>query len=106
MTAIQMGLLAAAVAIQLACAVGVLRVHDPFARLHLVSPVSVFGSLLIVVAVVVGGSAATHLAKVVVIGLLLWISGPFVTRATARALRIRSEGRLEVAPGELEAGDG
>lgn len=101
MTALQAGLLGLVVLIQIVCAVGVLVVDDPFDRLHLIGPVSVFGSILVTVAVVVGGSSTTHLAKVVVIGVLLWAASPFLTRATARALRVRWTGRLEVRPDEL-----
>lgn len=101
MTAVQLVLLVVVVAIQLGCALGVLLVEEPADRLHLVGPVSVFGSILLTVAVALGGTSSTHIAKVVVIGLVLWLSSPFVTRATARALRVRASGRLEVEPDEL-----
>lgn len=105
MSAVQVGLLAAVALIQLVCAIGLLVVHDAFDRLHLVGPVSVFGSILLVAAVVVGGSSVTHIAKVAAIGAFLWGTSPFLTRATARALRIRSTGRLDIGPDELGEDD-
>lgn len=105
MSVVQVVLLAAVALIQLVCAVGVLAVDDPFDRLHLVGPVSVLGSILLVAAVVVGGSSSTHIAKVAVIGAFLWGTSPFLTRATASALRIRSTGRLDVGPDELGEDD-
>lgn len=101
MIGVQAAILAVVVLLQLICSIGVLVVDDPFDRLHLIGPVSVFGSILLTVAVVVGGTSTTHLAKVVVIGALLWGASPFLTRATARALRIRAVGDLEVGPDEL-----
>lgn len=105
MNVAQGALLAGAVVLQLACAVGILAVEDPMDRLHLIGPVSVLGSVLLVVAIAVGGTSGTHLAKVAVTGLFLWATSPFLTRATARALRIRATGRLEVSSEELGEGD-
>lgn len=105
MTAVQAGLLAVAVVIQLVCAVGMLTLDDPFDRLHLVGPVSVFATILVVLAVLGGGGSHTHLAKVVVIGAVLWGTSPFLTRATARALRIRDRGRLGIEDGEFVGDD-
>lgn len=97
-------LLGVVVAIQLVCAVGVLVVDDPSDRLHLVGPVSVLATVVAVVAIVLEAGSRTHVAKVVVTGLFLWAGSPFVTRATARALRIRGTGRLVVSDDEIEGG--
>lgn len=102
MTVAQGVVLSFVVALQLVCAVGVLLVDDPFDRLHLLGPVSVLGSILLIVTVLLGGPSTSHLAKVAATGALLWATSPFVTRASARALRIRATGRLAVTEEELE----
>lgn len=101
MTLVQAGLLAAVVAVQLVCAVSLLVLRDPFDRLHMVGPVSVLATIALVVAAVIGSASSTHTAKVVVVGLLLWVTSPFSSRATARALRVRATGRLAVDADEV-----
>lgn len=100
MTAIQAALLGAVVALHLIAAVGMLLVRDPLDRLHLVGPVSVFGSLAIILATLAAGTSTTHTAKTVATCLFLWVSSPFLSRMTARALRVRATGQLEIAPHE------
>lgn len=100
MTAAQVVLLGAVVALQLVAAVGMLVVRGPLDRLHLVGPVSVFGSLAIVLATLAAGTSTTHTAKTVATCLFLWVSSPFLSRATARALRVRATGELQIAPHE------
>lgn len=96
MSGLQAVLLAVVVAVQLVCAVALLFQRDPFDRLHLVGPVSVLATAVLVVAVLISASSTSHAAKVVVVGLLAWLTSPMSNRVTARALRIRAAGRLAV----------
>lgn len=95
-------LLGISVAVQLVCCAGNLLVRDAADRLHLVGPLSVLVTLCVVTAVIAGSGSRTHVAKVVVTGIFLAASSPFVSRATGRALRIRAKGRLGVEENEVE----
>lgn len=105
MTAIQSVLLGLAVLVQAVAAVGMLAAREPLDRLHLVGPVSVLATILVVAAVGLDGGSSTLVAKAVVTGGFLWVASPFVTRATARALRVRAAGRLELAGEEVDRED-
>lgn len=103
MTAAQSILLGAAMAIQAVCAIGMLTTRAPLDRLHLVGPVSVLATVAVVAAVALDPTSSTsHLAKAVVTGLFVWLSSPFLSRATSRALRIRERGELTVPSQEVE----
>lgn len=103
MTGLQAVLLGAAVTIQVVCCLGVLLLEDATDRLHLVGPVSVLATLAVVVAVAAGAASRTHLAKVAVTGLVVAAASPFVSRATARALRVRERGGMGVEAVEVES---
>lgn len=106
MTVVVAVLLAAGVATELICAVGVVLARDAFDRLHLVGPAAVVGTAFIVAAVALDAHTGSHVARVVATGAVLWLSSPFLTRATARALRIRRTGRLLADGDEQVAEEG
>lgn len=101
MTAVQSALLVAVIVLQLVCAVTMVVADDPFARLHLVGPVSVLGTIALTVAAILGSTSSTHAAKIIVVGLVLWVTSPFSNRAMARALRVRATGRLDARDAEI-----
>lgn len=102
MTAAQAILLGTAVAIQAVCAIGMLTTRAPLDRLHLVGPVSVLATVAVVAAVAIDPTSSSQLAKAVVTGLFVWLSSPFLSRATSRALRIRARGELTVPSENVE----
>lgn len=105
MTAVQVALLAVVIVLQLVAAVGLFVIRDPLDRLHLVGPVSVIGTIVLIVATVLAGTSTTHLAKTIVTGLFLWAASPFVSRTTARALRVRDAGELAIGAVDRDEDD-
>ena len=96
-------LLTAGVAAQLLLCVGLLVRRDAYDRLHLVGPANVIGLVLLVPAVALDSSSPSHTIRAVVAGLFLVVTGPFVTRAIARALRARQAGGFRIEADELPA---
>lgn len=88
------------VTVEILCAVGVLVMRNPFARLHYLGPASTLGPLLLAVAVLVDQSPAEARIKAVLIALVLLVIGPVVTHATAQAAWVRQQNRLDVQDGE------
>jgi multisubunit Na+/H+ antiporter MnhG subunit len=96
-------ILAVAVALVLAAAVGLLAMRDTYQRVHYLTPLALIAPLLLGLAVLVQSgysmsSSLTWLALLFVV-----ITGPFLSHATIRAIRIRETGdwRLDRAdPGD------
>ena len=78
------------VAIELACCFGLLRVKDSFDRLHLLGPASTLGPLAVAVYFLIRYGFHPAGIKALVIAVVLFIFGPVLTHATARAARIRA----------------
>lgn len=78
-------LLGLGVLIELLCAVGVLVMRNPFARLHYLAPATTLGPLAIAAAVLVAESEAQAKIKSVLVALVILATGPILTHATARA---------------------
>lgn len=97
-------LLGVTVALQLVGALTTLLARDAVAKLHAVSVVSVLATVPLVVALVLAPSSRTYAGQVVLTGAILAVSSPFLSRATARAIRLRRSGELVATDTELDAG--
>lgn len=62
-----------------------------YAKLHYQGPASTLGAALIAIAVIVHDGFAQESVKAVILALILMISSPIISHATARAAKIRSE---------------
>lgn len=85
-------LLAGVVVILLSC-IGVLVAPGAFEKLHFAAPASSFGGLLVGVGLAVEAAAFTPAFKDVFTVIVLAVTGPVVTTATARAVRARDQRR-------------
>ena len=93
-------LLGAGVLVELASVLGVLLLRDAFDRLHFTAPASTLGPLAIAAAVVVRESFSQAGIKAVLVAVVLLVTNPVLTHATARAARIRAHGAWTVQEGE------
>jgi monovalent cation/proton antiporter MnhG/PhaG subunit len=93
-------LLGVAVALAIACSIGVLVMRDPYQRLHFSAPIVTLSMFLICIAVFLEDSDTQARIKVVLIFIMLLTMNSILTHATARAIRIRELGRWEPAAGE------
>ncbi len=91
-------LLALTVLICWLCALGVLIMHGTFDKLHYLSPTSLLGGMLLLIAMLVEKGLSSETAKVLLIIALLWVSNPILTFATARATFIRDSREMNVEP--------
>jgi multicomponent Na+:H+ antiporter subunit G len=85
----------------LSCA-GVLLMHDALDRLHFTAPASTISPVLFAVAVLVEEPLSSAGVKAVIVALVILVTTPVLTHATARAARVRAHGRWKVRPEELE----
>ena len=88
-------------AVALSC-LGVLLMRTPLDRLHFTTPANSLGPVLIAVAVLVEEPLSSAGVKAVLVALLILITAPALSHATARAERVREQGRWRLLPGELE----
>ena len=86
------GLLGIGVASVLLSCVGVLVMPNVFDKLHFTSPATTIGPLAIALAVVVEEGWSASSLKAMLVCVVLGITNPVVTHATARAARIRQFG--------------
>jgi monovalent cation/proton antiporter MnhG/PhaG subunit len=93
-------LLGVAVALCLACAIGLLTAGNPYDRLQFCSPVASVAVLLIVIAVWINDPAWQARVKSALIGVVLFAMNSILSHATARAIRIRDAGHWEPEPDE------
>ena len=89
------GLLALAVSIQLLSCLGVLVSRNSYARLHYIGPSTLLGSTLIAAAVLVRESLSAAGIKALLVALVLLITGPVISHATARAIHTLTSRRQE-----------
>lgn len=93
-------LLAAGVAAQWVCSLGVLLMRGPYNRLHYAGAGATLGPVLVATAALLhfGWTASGY--QTVVVAALLVLSGPMSTMALARAARRTDTGSVEPAPEE------
>ena len=85
-------LLVLGVGIELACCVGVLVMRGVYDKLHYTSPASTLGAFAIAGAVVLRESFVQFGIKALLVAVVLMITNPVLSHATARASRIRRYG--------------
>jgi monovalent cation/proton antiporter MnhG/PhaG subunit len=88
-------LLVVGVAIELACCLGVLVMHDAHDKLHYIGPAAILGPIAVAAAIVVRESWSQAGIKAVITAVLMIIANPVLTHATGRALYIRRRDHLE-----------
>jgi monovalent cation/proton antiporter MnhG/PhaG subunit len=91
-------LLAVGVGVELFCCVGVLVMRDLYDKLHYTAPATTIGSLAIAAAVVVQESFSQAGIKAILVFLILLVTNPVLSHATARAARVRELGHWEPRP--------
>ena len=94
-------LLVLGVGIELACCVGVLVMRGVYDKLHYTSPASTLGAFAIAGAVVLRESFVQFGIKALLVAVVLMITNPVLSHATARAARIRRFGHWTTG-GEAE----
>jgi multicomponent Na+:H+ antiporter subunit G len=95
-------LLGLGVAATLLSCVGVLVMGDALDRLHFTAPASTVSPVLFALAVLVEEPLSSAGVKAVLVAVLIVVTTPVLTHATARAARVRAHGRWKVLPEELE----
>ena len=95
-------LLTGGVASVLLSCLGVLVMRDALDRLHFTAPAATIGPVLIAAAVLVEEPLSSAGIKAVLVALLIFVTTPVLSHATARAARIREHGRWRMLPHELE----
>ncbi len=88
--------LALGIIVELISCVGVLAMRHFYDRLHYTGPASTLGAFLIGAALVVQNALKQQGVKSIMVVVLLGMTGPLLTHATARAARIREFGRWVV----------
>jgi monovalent cation/proton antiporter MnhG/PhaG subunit len=81
---------------------GVLLMRDALDRLHFTAPAATVSPCLFAAAVLVEEPLSSAGIKAVMVALLVLVTTPVLTHATARAERVRAHGRWKVLPEELE----
>lgn len=97
-------LLAAAVAVEWLCCLGVLRMRGAYNRLHFLGPATLLGPGLIAAAVLADGASAAASVKAVLLAVILLVMGPVTSHALARAARVRETGSTDAIPAEIRRG--
>lgn len=95
-------LLAMGSAIILISCLGLWRMPTAYDRLHYVGPAATLGVLFIATAVILTEGFSQTGTKAFLILLIILLTNPVLTHATARAMRIREYGRWRVLPEEKE----
>jgi multicomponent Na+:H+ antiporter subunit G len=95
-------LLAVAVLAVLISCLGVLVMRDALDRLHFTAPAATIAPAFVAAAVLVEEPLSGAGFKAVIVAVLLVVTTPVLSHATARAARIREHGRWKVLPHELE----
>jgi len=98
-------LLVVGVGVTLASCVGVLVMRDAYDRLHYSSPATTIAPLAIAAAIVLEESFSAAGIKALLVALVLLVTNPVLTHATARAARVRALGEWTVQEGEQVKGD-
>jgi multicomponent Na+:H+ antiporter subunit G len=80
---------------------GVALTKEPFDRLHFVGPASTIGPIAVAAAIVVREGLAVGGIKSLLVAMLLIVSSPVLTHATARAGRVRQFGHWQALDEEV-----
>jgi multisubunit Na+/H+ antiporter MnhG subunit len=80
---------------------GVLVMRDALDRLHFTAPAGVLAPVAVAVAVLVEEPLSSAGIKAVIVAMLLIVTTPVLSHATARAARIREHGRWRVLAHEV-----
>ena len=91
----------AVVAVLISC-LGMLVMRDALDQLHFTAPAATIAPVAVAVAVLVEEPFSSAGVKAVIVAVLLIITTPVLSHATARAARIREHGRWKVLRHELE----
>jgi multisubunit Na+/H+ antiporter MnhG subunit len=97
-------ILAVAVALVLASAVGLLAMRDTYQRVHYLTPLALVAPLLLGLAVLVQSGSTVSSSLTWLALLFVVIAGPFLSHATIRAVRIRQTGDWRLDQGADDAG--
>jgi multicomponent Na+:H+ antiporter subunit G len=95
-------LLTIGVASVLISCIGVVAMRTPLDRLHFTAPAGTIAPVAFAVAVLVEEPLSSAGVKAVLVALLILVTTPALSHATARAVRIREHGRWKVLPHEHE----
>ena len=93
-------LVAVAVVVAIVSVLGMLRMRDPYQRMHYISPPASLTPLLITIAIFLQDGMKPESFKAVVITFVLIGMNTVVTHAAARAFRISETKNWKPAPGE------
>ena len=85
-------LLVAGVGLEVLCCVGIAVVPTVYDRIHLLGPAAIVVPPLLAAAVVTQEGLSPLGIKAMLVVLLLWITGPVLAHATARAAAVRQSG--------------
>jgi multicomponent Na+:H+ antiporter subunit G len=97
-------LLVAGVGVTLFSCVGVLAMRDAYDRLHYTAPATTIAPVAIAAAVVLEERLSAAGIKALLVALVLLVTNPVLTHATARAARIRQFGEWTVQETGEEGG--
>lgn len=98
-------LLTLGVTVELLSCIGVFVVKDVFDRLHYLGPACTLGTVSIAAAIVVREGFSVSGNKALLVAVLILLTSPVLTHATARAARVRGAGHLVAFPEEVVAKD-
>jgi multisubunit Na+/H+ antiporter MnhG subunit len=96
------GLLALAVLVVAASALGVLTMPDAYQKLHYVTPAAVVAPLLVALAIFVQEGLDENTGETCVALFFMMVAGPFLSHATIRAIRVRERGDWRLKPGKKQ----
>jgi multicomponent Na+:H+ antiporter subunit G len=91
----------AGVCVVISC-LGVLVMRDALDRLHFTAPAGAIAPVAVAAAVLVEEPLSSAGLKAVMVAVLLMVTTPVLSHATARAARIREHGRWRVLPHEIK----
>lgn len=91
-------LLAVCVLLCWLCALGVAVMPTAFDKLHYIAPAGLLGGAAVLLAVLIHSGFTAETGKVFLIVLLLWVSNPVLTYATARAAVTRQSRQTNTEP--------
>ena len=80
--------------------VGVVVMRTALDRLHFTAPAGTIAPVLFAVAVLVEEPLSSAGVKAVIVAVLIVVTTPSLSHATARAARIREHGRFKLLPGD------
>jgi multisubunit Na+/H+ antiporter MnhG subunit len=85
-------LLGLAVVTVAGAALGILLMRDAYQKLHFVTPAALIAPLLVTLAVLVRNGLDENTGETCLALVFLMISGPYLSHATMRAIRVRETG--------------